>query len=301
MAEELKIKNLSDFCNATRESLLRQANEPELSFPKLKTLNDKMWGLQRSWLTIIGARPSNGKTALALFLAYELAKDGKKVLFLSLEMTIPRLLRRLFCMEYGINNLDLRTDTFKNSQSMQQQFKDFQNKLYGLSFVASDLIGKKSVDLEEHLKRIKPVKPDVIFIDHIQEIAAGMDKRKAMEDYLDQLRLIATRENIAVVICSQINRLSQTESENRIPQLHQLKGTGAMEEKCDVAILLHWPYHYDNNKNFNYFEVNLAKNRDGETCYVKLRYSAPTCSFEDWVEVVRQEETSKKAWDEEAD
>lgn len=296
MPENSRIKNLSDFCLETKEYLLKQSDEPELSFPRLRTLNEKMWGIQKSWLTIIAARPSNGKTAMAMCLAYEIAKSGKKVLFLSLEMTIPRLLRRLFCMVYKISNKVLQTSAFKNSQEMQDKFDAFQNDLQKISFVGSDLIGKKAIDVEEHLRKIKPIKPDVIFIDHIQEISAGLDKRKAMEDYLDNLRTIATRENIAIVVCSQINRLSQTENENRIPQLHQLKGTGALEEKVDVAILLHWPYHYDNNKNFNYFEVNLAKNRDGETCYIKLNFHPQFSSFEEWEEI-KPDKIDGKGWE----
>lgn len=283
MLDELKIRNLSDFCGEARQSFLKQGDAPELSFQRLRTLNEKMWGIPKKHITLIGARTSNGKTDMSLNIAYDLAIRKKKVLYISLEMRVVRLLRRLFSMEYKINNNDLRTAAFKNNPDMQEKFNEFEKQLKRLSFVATDLIGKKPLDITDHLKQISPIKPDVIFIDHIQEISSGNDKKKSIEEYLDHIRDIATKEDLAIVICSQINRIA-FDSIDKTPQLHHLKGAGALEEKIDLAILLHWPHHYDKNKPFNYFEVNLAKNRDGETCYIKLKYEPQYSCFSEWEE-----------------
>lgn len=261
--------------------LVGRGVSPELELKRLKGLNDQLWGIHKKELTIIGARTSNGKSNMAINLSYDLAVQGKKILFLSLEMPIPRIVERMFCMEYSVNNEMLLRGAYSTDVELQRKWRGFTETIRKCPLNLSDMIGRGVDDIDNILDNVK-TPPDAIVIDHIQEIS-GDRKKEAMEKYLDRLRETAIRKNIAMVICSQVNRISQ-EGEDRSPQLHQLKGTGALEEKADNVLLLHWPYHYKNSGNFNYFEVNVAKNRNGRTGYIKLFYEPQFCRFNNWDE-----------------
>lgn len=269
MSTDLKAKHLSHYLEATEQNLRTRGEKPDLPLTIMPGISKVIGGFPKGQLIVIGARTSNGKSVFAANTAYDLALQGKKVLFLSLEMVIPRIIERLFCNEYRIHNYHLKEGGFATSPEIQTQFADFKKTLQSLSFVASDMIGKNWQDIDNFLTNLK-IKPDAVFIDHIQEVS-GNDRKKAMEDYLRHMRELCIRDHFALIICSQLNRLMPQE-DVRIPQLHHLKGTGYLEEACDIALLLHWPYHYDRGKNKNYFEVNVAKNKDGEPCYLKLNF-----------------------------
>lgn len=256
--------------------LVGRGVKPELPLLRLPELNDKIWGLHKKELTIIGARPSNGKSDMAINVAYDLAIQSKKVLFLSLEMTIPRIIERMFCLEFSIKNMSLLQGEFNTVPEIQSKWEIFKKDMKTYRLNLSDMIGRQINDIEDILKDVSSP-PDIIIIDHIQEIS-GDRKKEAIDKYLDRMREVAIRQDMAIVICSQINRISQ-EADDRSPQLHQLKGSGALEEKADNVILLHWPYHYDQGKDFNYFELNVAKNRNGPTGYIKLLYEPQHCRF----------------------
>lgn len=279
MTSDIKIKHLSEFLKETRLKLLSRGLVPELALKRFPDLSKLTNGLPKGNIILIGARPSNGKSVMALNIAYDLAIQGKNILFLSLEMTIPRLLERLFCLECSLHNYDLKEGLFANSQKVQEKFEMFSQMIKKSNFIASDMIGKNWIEIDHFLKNLDQ-KPDAVFIDHIQEIT-GPDRKKSMDEYLNNMRIMCIRDNFALVLCSQINRLSQNE-EAKTPQLHHLKGTGFLEESADIAILLHWPYHYDRSKNKNYFEINIAKNRDGEPGYIKLRFEPHFYRLQPW-------------------
>ena len=83
---------------------------------------------------------------------------------------------------------------------------------------------------------------------------------------------MAIRYNFAAVICSQVNRTSQ-ETDEKSPKLHQLKGTGKLEEAADIVFLLHWPYFYDRKEETkNKFQIYVAKNKLGQTGRLNIFY-----------------------------
>lgn len=103
---------------------------------------------------------------------------------------------------------------------------------------------------------------------------------------------MAIRNNFAGIVCSQINR-TMADEKNKEPQLHQLKGSGFLEEHADVVLLLSWPYKYlkhgegkvFTDEQLHRFIVYVAKNKDGQTGYQKLKFSPDFYLFEDWIEV----------------
>lgn len=274
-----------DWASKTEKELISRGEKAEINFGSLSALNDILHGVQRRKMYVIGARTSNGKSALALQLAWEIALQKKRVMYLSLEMSGESILERLFCMSQNVSNIDLLKAGFSRHKKTWEDWLASEN----IDLTISDMVGKNYQDIEDILRRMA-VKPDVIFIDHLQEISSKgkRDKRMAIDEYLLSVREMTVRENFSVFFCSQIGRVSQQEdNKDRKPQLHHFKESGSIEEMIDVGFLLHWPWKALRNSpkhHKNYFELEVAKNRNGMTGHIKLRFDPQYYRFSDWTD-----------------
>lgn len=250
--------------------LAERAEQPKIPLRMLPRLNQKIWGLHSKKLTIIGGRPGNGKSAFALQTAWDVASQGFSVLFLSLEMYEEDIIERLFCLTQKIDNFELLKG---NYEKFLPQWHAFESELDGKRLVITDMLGKTWQEIDKYL-HILTTKPSVIIIDHLQEARSALlrNQKEIIEEYLKRLRLMAIKDNIALVICSQINRASQDEKVGAEPQLHHLKYSGYIEEGADIIILLHWPHHYSKGGDENKFVLNVAKNRNGRTGWINIRF-----------------------------
>jgi replicative DNA helicase len=254
-------------------------------------LNRKIWGIHRQKLLLIGARTSNGKSAFVVNLAHDLAVQGKRVIFLSLEMPREKVLERMFCLDCDVDNIELLTGQYNKDQIIKDKYEAFMQRASRWRLYISDCIGRDWAWLEKNIFLNMTEKPDAVFIDHIQEIRGGQSQKTAIDEYISKMRECAIRNDFALVMCSQVNRISMSEKEgNREPQLHHLKATGFLEEAADQVILLHWPYHYakdDATIDREEYILNVAKNRDGMTGYIKMRYQPQYCRMRDWDHFVK--------------
>ena len=287
LAEELKpvltelVKKAEAWLPEIKADALSRGNSPELPITRLPSINKKLWGIHKGKMTIIAGRTSQAKSVVAANLAWDLALQGKKVFFISLEMSVPQIIERMFCLEHKINNYDLLTGRFKYSKEMQTQWEKFERTVSKMPMIMSDMIGRNWQEVDDVIFALGN-KPDVVFIDHLQEISSrGINKMDAIEEYLRRMRELAIRNKFALVLCSQINRMGQAEKDRR-PQLHQLKGAGAIEEMADVVLLLHWQYHYDDKAEKNLLEINIAKNRCGLTGTVDVKFIPEYSRLEDY-------------------
>ena len=287
-SEELKptmsdtVRIAKNWLPETKAQLLNRGEEPELSLKRLPTLNRKLWGIHKGKMTVIAGRTSQAKSVVAANFAWDLAEQGKKVYFISLEMSVSQILERIFCLEANVDNYELLTGKLKRSDYIQKQWNKFEAKCNAIPLLMSDMIGRNWAEVDEVITALGS-KPDVIIIDHLQEISSkGVEKHIAIEEYLNHMRELAIRNNFALIVCSQINRVGQGEKDRR-PQLHQLKGSGAIEEKSDMVLLLHWQYHYDDNAERNLLEIHVAKNRCGSTGCIDVKFIPEYSRLEDYV------------------
>ena len=268
--EQLEIINIADTFDKLLEDIGNRKKEPELPIRTIPSLNEIMYGIKKRKLTVIGARTSNGKSAFSVQICIDLASQGKKVVFFSLEMENMECAERLFAYELEINNKSLlRGEGYK----LKERAQELRDKYINMNFMISDCLGrswKEINDIIEAWHERKQV-PDLIVLDYIQNIKGIGTQKEQYDEYIKKFREMAIRFNFAAVICSQVNRASQ-DTDEKSPQLHQLKGTGCLEEAADTVLLLHWPYFYDNKKDKNHFEVYLAKNKLGETGRINIRY-----------------------------
>lgn len=273
----ITVKHISGHLLELEENLKLRNKVPALSLQSLPVFNKKIWGIHKKKLTLIGARTSQGKSAFALQIAYDLASQGHPVLFLSLEMVVEDLLERLFCNVKEIDNYDLLTGNF---EKYLNEFIDFCEHCKKINLSITDFLGRSWRDVDNFISTLS-IKPEVIIVDYVQTIAGlSYNPKEVMDDYIRNFRLMAIRNNFAGIVCSQINR-TFADTEEKEPQLHQLKGTGFLEEHSDIILLLHWAFKYDENKNREEIKLIVAKNRSGRTGYHTLKFIPQFGKFKD--------------------
>lgn len=220
----------------------------------IRILNNATGGWRNTNLIIIAARPSVGKTSLALHFAKMAAASGKWVNFYSLEMRPSDLLRIMTSGESGINRSNLR-DGRINSNDWNTI-----NALSGTSFGKLPIIWNCESGLTANriksltIRNRKAGKCDLIIIDYIGLITPT-DKRAIREQQIAEisrtLKGIALAENIPIICLSQLNR----QAANVKPELHMLRESGSLEQDADIVIM---PWLEEGK-----YKLAIEKNRRG--------------------------------------
>lgn len=239
-------------------------------------VSEKLW-LMKKQLVTIGARPSQGKSSVAQNIAFDVAAQGKCVLFCTIEMTTMEVNERGFCWYSGVDNQHILKGRFDEYQKEYAEYTEFMDdkKLIVTEF------GRNIREFHQGLDLITPV-PDLVVIDHIGCIdGTKSELRDKIGHYLTQLRERAVNDDFCAIVCSQINRAANTDA-NKEPTVAHLKETADLEEKSDKVILLHYPYYYDQvNCARNDYTMILAKNRNGVVGKIPLRFVPEHYRFSD--------------------
>lgn len=281
--------------------MLGYGKEPYLGLKSLPEFTRIPWGYGKGRVIIIGARTSQGKSAFLAQNSFDLASQGYKVVMLSLEMSESSLWMRNFCREMKIDNYDILRGGFPD---MKDKWETFKSKTK-IKIMVSDCVGKDWKEVNSIIESMPTQKPDVIIIDHINDIRlSGNNDRAIMDDYILNIRRIAIHNGITFLIGAQINRAAQ-DDKDQPPQLHHLKGTGKLEEAADMVVLLHWPYFYDKTKDIEKYLLLIAKNRHGKTDYKQVNFYPQFSLFkeveqvEEYSSKFKKQETVKTDWREE--
>ncbi len=264
---DIPIEALDDLTKRVLEAIAQRGPTPELP-TGLKALDRAIWGLHRTELTVIAARPGEGKTTLVLQIGNHLARQGKKVLFISLEMTAEQLVERILVQLTHVDAWSLRTGADVGAFAEKVELhREFINNA-GIKIV--DSAGRVIPELKYILKEIEEKAggaPDLLIIDFIQLTRSenGTPKNEAIGEYIQELKELAKRHNMAVLVTSQNNRDAKKQKEGR-PKLENLKDSGAIEELADCVLMLWWQ------------ELGKEENPQGTKywiCVEKQRYGSP--------------------------
>lgn len=285
---KLPLINIADLVEPLLLELEARKDIPELQITSIPSLNDLIWGIRKKKLTVIGARTSQGKSSFAVQLCYDLAMQNKKVVFFSLEMENLECVERLLAHTLNINNLLLMKG---QGFELRKRALNFAQQMKSKNFIISDCMGhgwKEIQDVIEIWHKNKTV-PDMIVLDYIQNVKGTGNDKQVFDEYIQKFREMAIHYNFAGIICSQINRTSQ-ETDDKSPQLHQLKGTGKLEEMADIVFLLHWPFFYNRNpEKKNDYELYVAKNKLGQTGRLNIRYEPEYFKFTEQIKIKQDE------------
>lgn len=263
------------------ELLSKRSNVPEIPLKTLPELSYKMWGITPKELMCIAARTSMGKSSLSLQVALDIASQGHPVLYLSLEMTVLSMLERMFCNQQCVPGVEILRGNFHRYKA---QWDAFCAHINSIPLILTEGQGKNWKQIDTLISSLAS-KPKVIILDYIQCVTgSGFEKREVIDEYIRHLREMAIEHNFAAIIVSQINRDGAQGDKESEPAIHQLKGSGYIEELCDKIVLCHWPWWSNKNADKNQYRFILAKNRTGITGTINLRYIPEFFKFEDAIE-----------------
>lgn len=240
-------------------------------------------GLHRGELAIVGAPPSEGKSALAEAVAIHMAMHGRRVLYETPEMTRMQVALRALAYVGGI---DLRR--FSGRPGMEAC--DWP----ALSRAVGDLSERgRELHIEDRANTIEAISAnarrmnsrgrlDLIVVDHLHELewpkGAG-NENNAIGEIVRQCKALAKALDCPVMLLSQLNRNAR--SEKREPELHDLRGSGAIEQHANLALLLQRKDEGESPPRKVTVLVKIAKNRDGVTGRIYLEHDRATGRFSD--------------------
>ncbi len=241
-------------------------------------LDNKLAGFQKSDLIVLAARPSMGKTALALNFAHKIATTSKMpVLIFSLEMSKEQLVDRLLSMESGVDAFALRTGNLNDTD-----FEKIANALGTLSeaqIYIDDSPGITVSDLRTKSRR-EAHKRDIglIIVDYLQLMSgssrSGNDGNRVQEisEISRGLKIIARELNVPILALSQLSRSVENRSP-QIPQLSDLRESGSIEQDADVVMFIYREEFYKPDTDRKKItDIYIKKHRNGPTGQVELYF-----------------------------
>lgn len=246
-----------------------------------KPVDNVLGGFQPSDLVIIAARPSVGKTSFVLDVARHMAVHGnKKVGFFSLEMSRDDLADRLIAMEARIDLWGLRMGKLKRPD--WRKVSDAMGVLHETEMYIDDLPGQNILELRTKARRVQIERGlDILFVDYLQLIQ-GTNKESRVQEVTEisqMLKNMARELRIPVVAVSQLSRAVEQRN-TRVPQLSDLRESGAIEQDADVVMFIHREEMYDREtEKKGIADIIISKHRNGPCGTVELAFIANQARF----------------------
>jgi replicative DNA helicase len=264
-------------------------------------LDQLLSGLQAGEMIVIAARPSMGKTALALNIAEQMARGGRSpndppkgphaaVGLFSLEMSKSSLVQRLLSAAASVDSHRMRTGHL--SEQEMQTLHSTAEMLQQAPIFIDDTPGLSVMQLRARARRMAAQHSvKAVMIDYLQLLSAPGASRESRQVEVSTisrgLKALARELNVPLVCLSQLNRASEQREGNR-PRMSDLRESGSIEQDADVVILLHREDYYhlhnpqwaeENPDKVNTAELIIAKQRNGPTGTVQLTWDPKTTRF----------------------
>ncbi len=254
-----------------------------------KTVDKLITGLRPAEMIVLAARPSIGKTALALNMASALAMSEDNpvpVGIFSLEMPARLLVIRLICSEARIGLSEIRDGAL--SDGNWQQVLTAGKRVGKADIVIDDAGGLTILELRHRARQMKREHNiQALFIDYLQLLQADAGRNASRENQValmsGSIKALAKELDIPIVVLAQLNR--QAEQQGQKPKLGHLRESGAIEQDADVVALLHRnreeQYSSEDARKGVEAELIIAKNRNGETGIANLTFLPAYMRFAD--------------------
>jgi len=257
-----------------------------------KDLDSLTWGFQRQEMIVLAARPSIGKTSLALNFAEAAAlpKQGDPVatLIFSLEMSASQLALRMLCSRARVNMRLLREGLLSKNGDEQQRLLQAADEFSKAPIFLDDSSHLSIMELRAKARRVHARrKLGFIIVDYLQ-LLSPVDNQAPREQQVAEasrgLKALAKELDLPVLVLSQLNRSS--EKENRAPRLADLRESGSIEQDADVVLMLTRPKDADEKYQVAADSADLivAKQRNGPVGEKKLTFLRDITRFENFTQ-----------------
>lgn len=279
-----------DFVHVSKllEEAYERAEDADESDDKVKGiktgysyLDGLLGGFQQSDLIILAARPSVGKTALALDMARHIAtREKKNVGFFSLEMSSMQLMDRILAMQVGANLWDLRMG--KLPDEAFERLADAMGVLSESGLFIDDTPGLHIMEMRTKARRMMLEHSlDMVIVDYLQ-LMQGRTRDNRVQEVSEIsmfLKNLARELNIPVLALSQLSRAVESRT-NRIPQLSDLRESGSLEQDADIVMFIHREelYNPETDKK-GIADLVISKHRNGPVGTIELYFVKEQARF----------------------
>ncbi len=287
-----KFVHIKDILNQTYEKI-SDLHDPEAKekyrgiSTGFKSLDGILSGLQPSDLVVLAARPSMGKTALALNIAQNVAKKGSAVGIMSLEMSKEQLVERMFCSLLSVDSWKMRTGKLTDNDFAK--IGSIMDEMNSMKIYIDDSVGNSIAELKAKARRLKMEHGlDVLVIDYLQLMSIGgvggsfqVNRVQEISEISRSLKALARDLAIPIVALSQLSRAVELRP-NKIPQLSDLRESGAIEQDADVVLMLYREDYYEEDTDKKgVTDLFVRKHRNGPIGHVELAFKKEQMKFLD--------------------
>jgi replicative DNA helicase len=246
-------------------------------------IDEKTSGLQKSDLILVAARPSMGKTSLAINICQNSALEGATVAIFSLEMAKEQLVQRMLATEALIKVGDIRDGNLTEDDWVS--LSKASAKLAKASIFIDDTPGINLMEIRAKARRLKMEHGiDLIMIDYLQLMSSSETNESRQQEISAisrGLKALAREMECPVMTLSQLSRAPEQRADHR-PILSDLRDSGAIEQDADIVMFLYRDEYYNNETEAKGLgELIIAKQRNGETGTIELTWLGQYTKFAD--------------------
>lgn len=248
-----------------------------------KDLDRKLAGLHPANLVVIAARPSMGKSSLAINIAQHVAEAGEPVALFTLEMSREEVVQRILSSMASVDSHRLRTGQL--TPEMWQRIARESSRLYEMPFFVDDSADLTVTSIRAKCRRLKRKhkKIGLVVVDYMQLMqgpSRSDNRQQEIAEISRSLKNLARELEVPVIALSQLNRQLE-QRENKRPRLGDLRESGAIEQDADIVLFIYRDEAYDdkNPETRGLAEVIVAKHRAGATGTVMMTFAAEFTRF----------------------
>ena len=259
---------------------------------------DRQFAMNRTDFIIVAARPAMGKTAYALNLLCNMARQVPSAFF-SMEMSNGQLVRRLLARETGVGTREMQTGRMDAREV--GAIEDAAGRIGQLPVWIDDTPGMHLGQLRARVRQLKARCPDLglVILDYIQLCQGGANRgnrQEVVSEISRGLKTMAKEFNVAVIGLSQLNRDLEKRDEKR-PMVSDLRESGSLEQDADAILLLYRDEVYNQDSpDRGICEVIIGKQRGGSTGKARLMWNPHRQEFSDVERPKSSRDGSGEAW-----
>ena len=279
------IESTADFLCRTLNQIPKESGELIGVDTGLYDLNKVTGGLKKSDLIILAARPSMGKTALALNIAAAAARENVVLMF-SLEMSKEQLGQRLISAQSNVVMSKIQQGNLNDAE--ESSVIDAVCALGEIKLFVDDTAAITLLHLRNKARRLKQEHGlDLIVVDYLQLMQASKEYRgnrvQEVSELSRGLKALARELEVPILALSQLSRGVELRAEKK-PQLSDLRDSGSIEQDADIVMFLYREEYYnpDDDISANLADLIIAKNRNGATTTIKLQFAKEIQRFRDY-------------------